>query len=292
VDHGGCTLRHYAGSTVSTYLEKIVAAHRAAAAADDRDPEGLVEAAGRVPPPRGFRARLAAHPGLSVVAEIKRRSPSKGDLAPGLDARALAEVYAGGGAACLSVLTDVDHFGGSVEDLAEARTAGVPVLRKDFTVCANDVCDARLMGADAVLLIVAALEPDELRRLYELSQLLELDALVEVHDEAELERALDLGTGLVGVNQRDLVTFEVDRARAERMAGCIPGDVVAVAESGVHDAADAARLAEVGYDAVLVGESLVTSADPGAAVAALSGHPVGPRSGGGSVHAEMRGGAA
>jgi indole-3-glycerol phosphate synthase len=145
------------------------------------------------------------------------------------------------------------------------------------------------MGADAVLLIVAALDDGELHRLYELSQILGLDALVEVHDEGELERALDLGTGLVGVNQRDLVTFEVDRARAERMAGCIPSDVVAVAESGVHDAADARRLAEVGYDAVLVGESLVTSSDPGAAVAALNGHPVGVRTG---SEAEMRGGAA
>jgi indole-3-glycerol phosphate synthase len=279
VGHGGSTVRHYAGATVRTYLEKIVAAHREAAAADDRDLGALVEAADRVPAPRGFRRHLAAHDGLGVIAEIKRRSPSKGDLAPGLDPRTMAGAYVSGGAACLSVLTDADFFGGSVEDLQNAReAAGVPVLRKDFTVCANDVCDARLMGADAVLLIAAALDDSELEALFSLASDLGLDALVEVHDEPELERALQVGASLVGVNQRDLYTFTVDRGRAERMAALIPDGVVAVAESGVQDATDATSLAAAGYDAVLVGESLVTSADPTTGVASLSGHPVGKRS--------------
>jgi indole-3-glycerol phosphate synthase len=146
-------------------------------------------------------------------------------------------------------------------------------------VSANDVCDARLMGADAVLLIVAALEPHELHDLFELAGRLGLDALVEVHDEHELERALALEPSLVGVNQRDLKTFHVDTDRATSMASLLPPGVVAVAESGVHGPDDAARAAAAGYDAVLVGEWLVTSADPTAAVASLCGHPVGSRAG-------------
>jgi indole-3-glycerol phosphate synthase len=143
------------------------------------------------------------------------------------------------------------------------------VLRKDFTVGPADVCDARLMGADAVLLIAAALDDAELARLHALAGEVGIEALVEVHDEAELERALAVGATLVGVNQRDLVTFEVDHDRARRMGGAMPASVVKVAESGVRDAADAAALRSAGYDAVLVGESLVTSGDPAAAVTAL-----------------------
>jgi len=210
--------------------------------------------------------------GFSVVAEVKRRSPSKGAIDADLDPAALATAYAGGGAAALSVLTDVDYFGGAVGDLVAARAAvSIPVLRKDFTVVAADVCDARIMGADAVLLIVAALDDRELADLHALARELGLDALVEVHDEAELERALRVDSDLVGVNQRDLVTFAVDTARAVRLAPRIPAGVVRVAESGITGPDDATPLVEAGYDAVLVGESLVRSTDPAAAVAALRG---------------------
>jgi indole-3-glycerol phosphate synthase len=256
-----------------TYLDRILAAHRAAAATDERRVDDLVTAAEAAPPVRGFRASLVevAEAGdLAVIAEVKRRSPSKGDLAADLDPAAVAAAYADGGAAALSVLTDAEAFGGSAEDLAAARHAvGLPVLRKDFTVDARDVCDARLMGADAVLLIVAALNDGELRQFHDLAGHLGLDVLVEVHDEAELERAVALGADLVGVNQRDLVTFAVDTERAERLAPLLPDGVVRVAESGVRHAADAGRLADAGYHAVLVGESVVTSGDRSAAVRAL-----------------------
>jgi indole-3-glycerol phosphate synthase len=254
---------------VATYLDEIVAAHRAAARADDRPVEGLLEAARAAAPTRPFRDALRA-PGLSVIAEIKRRSPSKGDLAPGLDPAVLAKEYEAGGAACLSVLTDADHFGGAPADLAAARAAvGIPALRKDFTVSEADVCDARIMGADAVLLIVAALDDAELSAFRSLAVELGLAALVEVHDEDELGRALAAGAELVGVNQRDLRTFSVDRDRAASLAPRMPEDVVKVAESGVRDGRDAAALAQAGYDAVLVGESLVTAGDPVGAVRAM-----------------------
>jgi indole-3-glycerol phosphate synthase len=266
---------------MATYLDRILVAHRARAEEDDRPVGGLVEVARRAPSPRPFRQALAQD-GLAVVAELKRRSPSRGDLALDLDPAAVAAAYAAGGAACLSVLTDARFFGGSRADLAAARRAvDLPVLRKDFTVSEADVCDARLMGADAVLLIVAALTDAELARLRGLAEELELAALVEVHDEGELARALDAGTDLVGVNQRDLMTFDVDHQRAERLAVQIPAGVVKVAESGVRDAADAARLARSGFDAVLVGESLVRAPDREAAVRSLLGEvsPLAPLGG-------------
>ena len=228
-----------------------------------------------VPPTRGFRAALedvAASGDIAVISEVKRRSPSKGELAPGLDPAVLAQQYEAGGAACLSVLTDVDFFGGSIADLEIARAAcSIPVLRKDFTVSARDVCDARLMGADCVLLIAAALDQHELTSFLDLALTIGLDALVEIHDEDELQRAVDAGADLVGVNQRDLVTFQVDTARAVRMAPQMPSGVIRVAESGITGPTDAAVLAEAGYHAVLVGEHLVTSGDPEGGVAALRG---------------------
>ena len=255
----------------ATYLDRILAAKRAAAAADQRPLDDLVEAARALPPTRDLTSALLRGDRLAVIAEVKRRSPSKGDLAPGLDPAVLATAYVAGGAAAVSVLTDEDFFGGSAEDLAAARAAvEVPVLRKDFTVGERDVCDARLMGADVVLLIAAALDDAELRACASLAAEVGIAALVEVHDEAELERALAVGAGLVGVNQRDLVTFAVDTDRAVRVAAAIPEGVVAVAESGIGGPEDARRLADAGYHAVLVGESLVRSADPTAAVAALS----------------------
>ena len=256
----------------ATYLERILREHREAAAADTRPLEGLFAGAQQCPPTRGFRAALADSKGLAVVAEVKRRSPSKGDLSADLDPAQLAGRYEEGGAACLSVLTDAANFGGSPDDLRAARAAvGLPVLRKDFTVDERDVCDARLMGADAVLLIAAALDDDELARFAGLASALGLDVLVETHDEAEVERALAVGADLIGVNQRDLFTFEVDHDRACRVAAAIPAGVVSVAESGVRDAGDAASLAAAGFDAVLVGETLVRSADPAASVRSLRG---------------------
>ena len=255
---------------VGTYLERIVDAHRERAAADRRSLADLRSAAIEMPTPtRGFAAALRV-PGLSVIAEIKRRSPSKGDLAANLDPGAMAAAYRDGGAACLSVLTDVVHFGGSVSDLTAAWTAsGLPVIRKDFTVCEGDIYDARLMGADCVLLIAAALNDDELASFHHAATSVGLDVLVEIHDEHELDRALAVGATLVGVNQRDLRTFTVDHDRARRVGAAMPSSIVRVAESGVRGPADAASLAEAGFDAVLVGESLVTSPDPGASVRAL-----------------------
>ena len=257
---------------MATYLDRILAAHRAAAATDDRDLGALVAAAVGLPPTRGFGQALveSSADGLAVIAEVKRRSPSKGDLHADLDPAAVAAAYEAGGAACLSVLTDREHFGGSPDDLRAARAAvSLPVLRKDFTVSRHDVVDARLMGADCVLLIVAALDDAELRAFHGLAVEVGLDVLVEVHDEPELDRALAVGATLVGVNQRDLVTFEVDTSRAVRMAPQMPGGVVRVAESGVRGPDDAARLAAAGYHAVLVGESVVTAGDHAGAVAAL-----------------------
>jgi indole-3-glycerol phosphate synthase len=254
---------------VETYLSKIVDDHRRAELDDTRDVSELLRQAAAQPPPRGFRSALAG-PGVSVIAEVKRRSPSKGELAPGLDPGALARTYEAGGAACLSVLTDEAHFGGSRLDLQAAWVAtSLPVLRKDFTVSVRDVCDARLMGADAVLLIVTALTAAELMHFHSVALDLGLDVLVEVHDDRELSVALALGATMIGVNQRDLTTFQVDPERAVRLAASIPDGVVKVAESGITGPHDIDALAEAGYHAVLVGEHLVTAPDPAAAVRAL-----------------------
>jgi indole-3-glycerol phosphate synthase len=263
-----------------SYLADILASHRAHARADRRDPDELAERAqeatrvGTLPVPRDFAGALRG-PGLSCIAEVKRRSPSKGDLDPDLQPDLVAKEYEAGGASCLSVLTDEEFFGGSVLDLQAARDAcGLPVLRKDFTVADVDVVDARLMGADAVLLIAAALDDDELARFGARAATLGLAALVEVHDEEELDRALVAGARLVGVNQRDLRTFAVDHERACALAAHIPADVVAVAESGIRDGEDSRRLADAGYDAILVGETLVRAGDRAAALRTLVGHPV------------------
>src|SRR6202167_37880 len=258
-----------------TYLADILAAHRARAEADGRALTDLVEQAASTPLPRDFVGALRAD-GLSCIAEIKRRSPSKGDLDPGLQADLVAKEYVAGGADCLSVLTDVDFFGGSAADLGAARQAsGLPVLRKDFTVQEADVADARLMGADAVLLIATALSDAELTACATLADQLGLAALVEVHDASELTRALAAGARLIGVNQRDLRTFQVDHERACALAARIPPGGVAVAESGIRDGADGRRLAEAGYDAILVGETLMRATDRPAQLRALVGHPVG-----------------
>ena len=251
------------------YLDKIVQSHRENAAREHRNLDELVAQAGLLPATRGFAEQLVvgSREQLCVIAEIKRKSPSKGVLHPDLIASNISALYEQGGASCLSVLTDEHFFGGSVEDLQRARAStSLPVIRKDFTVSEFDVVDARLMGADCVLLIAAALSNDELSLFFDLAMHIGLDVLVETHDESELDRALNVGANIVGVNQRDLITFEVDHARAERMASLIPPTVVRVAESGVRDAHDARRLRDAGYDAVLVGESIVTAVDPVSAV--------------------------
>ncbi len=251
------------------YLDKIVQSHREVASRDQRNLDDLAGQASALTSTRGFGERIVqgSRESLCVIAEIKRKSPSKGVLRANLDAAHIASLYEQGGASCLSVLTDEHFFGGSVDDLQIARAStSLPVIRKDFTVSEFDVLDARLMGADCVLLIAAALTDDELSRFHDLAVQIGLEVLVETHDEHELERALNVGATIVGVNQRDLITFEVDHARAERMASLIPPTVVRVAESGVRNADDARRLRDAGYDAVLVGESIVTSIDPVAAV--------------------------
>ena len=259
-----------------TDLDRILAHHRELAKHDVRTVQALLDAARVQSPTRPFRAALAGRSQLAVIAEVKRRSPSQGDLKIGLDAAMLARDYERGGATCISVLTEEQHFGGSVTDLQSARQAcGLPVLRKDFTVSERDVLDARLMDADCVLLIAAALDDAELAAFHSLAIEVGIDALVEVHDEAELGRALAVGATLIGVNQRDLVTFQVDHDRARRMAALMPATVVTVAESGVRGVADAAALRTAGYDAVLVGESLVAADDPAAAVRELMSVPTG-----------------
>jgi indole-3-glycerol phosphate synthase len=260
------------------YLEPIVAYHRRRAreAARYIDLDKLELQAVEAPAPRLFRAALTAS-GTSVIAELKRRSPSKGVLAARLEPRQMARAYEAGGAACLSVLTDEKYFGGSLHDLGEARAASkLPVLRKDFTVCDADVLTARRAGADAVLLIVAALSPIELRSFRELAERLAMACIVEVHDAGEVEIALGSGANVIGVNQRDLHSFEVDRHLAEQLAESMPPGVVRIAESGIRTRAEIERLEKAGYDAVLIGETLVTADDPVAELGRLRGEPAGP----------------
>jgi indole-3-glycerol phosphate synthase len=260
-------------------LDEILAAKRAELALlqESEARDTLRRAAHDAAPARDFGGALRRVDGqLAVIAEIKRRSPSKGDLAPHLDPAVSAKAYESGGAAALSVLTDQPFFGGSVDDLRTARSAvELPVLRKDFIIDETQVYGTSVIGADAVLLIVAALPDDALLAgLRALSHELGLVALVEVHDDAELDRALAAGAAVVGVNARDLGSFGEDLGVSERLSGRIPPDVTAVAESAIRAPDDARRMADAGYDAVLVGEALVRSDDPAALVEAMSRPPV------------------
>jgi indole-3-glycerol phosphate synthase len=225
--------------------------------------------AGERTPARNLAGALTAG-GLQVVAEIKRRSPSAGALAPGLDPVAQAVAYERGGAAAISVLTEPDHFAGSLDDLVAVRDAvAIPVLRKDFTLSPSQIWEARASGADAVLLIVAALSDDLLDELLEVAADAGVAAIVEVHTVAEAETAVAAGARIVGVNNRDLTSFHTDLAVSERVAPLLSGVEVRIAESGVSDPEGAARMAAAGFHAVLVGEALVRAADPGALVASL-----------------------
>jgi indole-3-glycerol phosphate synthase len=224
-----------------------------------------------VPPPRDPMPTFRRS-GPSVIAEVKRRSPSRGDLADIPDPAALAAAYQRGGAAAISVLTEERRFGGSLADLDAVRAAvDLPVLRKDFVVDAYQLLEARAHGADVVLLIVAALPGDLLERLHDRARELDLTPLVEVHDEPETERAVELGAALIGVNARNLKTLDVDPATFGKLAPLVPDDVVTVAESGISGPDDVARFVGEGADVVLVGEGLVRDGDPEAAVRAMTG---------------------
>jgi indole-3-glycerol phosphate synthase len=244
-------------------------------------PLDTVKALAAAASPAGNALAALMAPGVGVIAEVKRRSPSKGMLAEIADPARLASDYEAGGARLISVLTESRRFGGSLADLDAVRAAvRIPVLRKDFVVGTYQVHEARAHGADMVLLIVAALDQNTLIGLRERIESLGMTALVEVHTEDEASRALDAGARVIGVNARSLQTLEVDRSAFERIAPGLPSDVVKIAESGVRGPRDLIEYAAAGADAVLVGENLVTTADPRQAVADLvtaGAHPATPR---------------
>lgn len=275
------TVEQSAGGSASV-LDEILAGVREDVEQRQRELplERVKELAAAAPPALDAYAALR-RPGVAVIAEVKRSSPSKGQLAEIPDPAVLASEYAAGGARCVSVLTEGRWFGGSLADLAAVRAAvEIPVLRKDFVVSSYQVHEARAHGADMVLLIVAALEQNVLTGLLERIESLGMTALVEVHTEEEADRALEAGARVIGVNARNLRTLEVDRAVFERIAPGLPGTVVKVAESGVRGPHDLIRYASAGADAVLVGEGLVTQKSPRDAVAELvtaGSHPATPR---------------
>jgi len=218
---------------------------------------------------RDFKSALLTRP-PAILAEIKQASPSKGSLTSSFDPASIARIYERGGAAGLSVLTDRDFFQGSLGDLEAARaSANLPVLRKDFTIDESHVIEAAAHGADAILLIAALLDEAEMRRFRELAAHFRMAALVEVHDREELQKALDSGAEIIGVNNRNLHTFEVTLETSEDLAGRMPSSVIKVSESGIHSSADVRRLTTAGFKAFLVGEHLMKSSDPAAAIQAL-----------------------
>lgn len=243
-------------------LDRIVTATRDRVADLRSRRAAVMERAESASDPPSFRAALL-DPGMKLIAEVKRKSPSRGVLAPSLDPALQAAAYARGGAAALSVLTEPQFFAGHPDDLLAARDAsGLPVLRKDFVVESIQVWESRAIGASAVLLIVAALTSNELAGLISDVDRAGLAALVEVHDREEARIALDAGARIIGVNNRDLSSFEVRLETAELLAPYLAGAELTVAESGISTRADARRMAAAGYNAILVGEALVTSADP------------------------------
>ena len=259
-----------------TILDRIVA-HKREELAAVQQAVPFAELKARLadaPPVRPFDEAIRGE-SIRLIAEVKRASPSRGLLRPDLDPVALARVYAGAGAAAISILTDEKHFGGSLDHLKAVREAlpgGPPLLRKDFLFDIYQLYEARVHGADAVLLIAAILNPGLLAQLIALARSLGMAALVEVHDKLELERALMAEAQIIGINNRDLRTFTVDLATTERLRPLVPPDKTVVAESGVHTRADVQRLAAIGVHAVLIGEALVTAPDPAAKIQELMGH--------------------
>jgi indole-3-glycerol phosphate synthase len=257
------------------WLDRIVRAKRAELEqARAQVPQSVLEKRIAPRPPGTFRRALLSQgtnqSDLAVIAELKQASPSKGTLCAQYEPATIARGYAQAGARALSVLTDREFFHGSLEHLREAKAAvPLPVLRKDFTIAEYHLYEAAAAGADAVLLIVAILDPPDLDRLLNLSRTLALDALVEVHTGDELQIALDAGADLVGVNNRDLKTFDVSLDTSFRLIERIPEPVVAVSESGLRSAEDLERLRAAGFDAFLIGERFMTEPDPGAALARL-----------------------
>jgi indole-3-glycerol phosphate synthase len=257
-----------------TILDEILDRKRleVADAKNGRDANGVAQSAKECARATlGFRAAIREKEGVSVIAEIKRRSPSKGLIREDFDAVAIARAYVEAEAACISVLTDEHFFGGSLDDLVHVRQAvDIPLIRKDFMVDSFQIDEARLAGADAILLIVSALEPDQLAHLDDHAKSLSLDVLVEVHSDDELDRALAIGSKLIGVNNRDLRTFSIDLATTERLAARLAdSDITLVAESGIANAEDVARLERAGAAGFLVGESLMRQPDPGEALREL-----------------------
>jgi indole-3-glycerol phosphate synthase len=258
-------------TVVPDILARIVATKRAALGGDiARRPE-LEKRAAERRESRDFRRALLAKP-PAIIAEIKRASPSKGVLSQNFDSRTIARTYQRGGAAALSVLTDQQYFSGSLQDMEAARASvSCPVLRKDFTIDEFHVVEAAAHGADAILLIAALLDAREMRSFRELARRLRMDALVEVHDESELASAIDSGAEIIGVNNRNLHTFEVTLDTSLRLAERIPDGVTRVAESGIRSRGDVARLRDAGFDAFLIGEHLMKSTDAAGAIEELRG---------------------
>lgn len=254
-------------------LATIVAAtRRSVEVRQVHEPIAAIEQRADAATPRAgrFRAALSQTGRTNVIAECKRRSPSRGVLRADYDPVAIARGYAAAGAAAISVLTEPTFFDGSLAHLADVRGAvDVPLLRKDFIVSEYQLLEARAAGADAVLLIVAALQQDALQRLHARAEALGLDALVEVHGEDELDRAIAAGARVVGVNNRNLRTLEVDVNASERLAAKIPTEVIAVSESGLKTADDLRKMQGLGYRAFLIGERFMTAADPGAALGSM-----------------------
>jgi indole-3-glycerol phosphate synthase len=251
-------------------LGRLVAEAEVRAEALRAGAAGIERAAAAAPVAPSFAAALVSR-SVGVIAEVKRRSPSKGDIAPGLGAGRQASAYAEGGAAALSILTEPAHFGGADVDLADARSAtGLPLLKKDFHVDPLQIVQARALGASAALVIVRAVSPRRLTELARVASDVGIELLFEVRDAAELDRALTAGAVVIGVNNRDLETLAIDPATADRVLPLVPADRIAIAESGVHGRADVDRYAAAGADAVLVGSSISAATDPAAAVRALA----------------------
>jgi indole-3-glycerol phosphate synthase len=261
---------------VSSVLDRIVEVKRTEVAALAGRAAELRQQAEAAPASPDFEAALRSGTQVAVIAEVKRRSPSAGEIREGVRAADVARQYESAGAAAVSVLTDAEFFGGAVSDLAESRAAtSIPLLRKDFVLDAVQVYEARVSGASAILLIVRILDDAALRDLSALAAGLGLAVLVEVHDEAELERAAAAGARIIGVNNRDLATFRTDLGTTARLAPRVPSGALLVAESGIRDVADVANLAAVGVDAVLVGETLMRAADPAGLLHTLAAVPRG-----------------